>query len=409
MIFLKQYIKKIPSFSIPILSKIILSVAGFANLILSFNLLSPNDFTELAIIQTLIFVLITIFDAGFTQNSLYKITNNINWKNKSISYQGNRLLFSFAISIFMLVYLILQQSFSLLLLVAAVCSVFSNIFNVDWILIGLNDKKNLALKNIVFGVSSVLLTFILVRISSKAESALFATTFATIISYIFFCRVKKFPFFIRLVLPKSSDLKATIPLSLANTSTHLSYNLPILLMTYFGQSNISSIFTCLYRLFSSSILFVAPVIDFKVALELSKKLKTSHINAAAIFNVFLKISTISLILCFPFLVLPNQFLFSLFLKVFDLKKYNINVLNFDYLKIITLLFCLEYSLIKTFFIYKMRLIIFISTVLGMLFSMIYASFFYGSGTNLSVLFTLIYVYQSVTLISGLMYMKFYVK
>jgi O-antigen/teichoic acid export membrane protein len=408
-LFLKEQIKSIPSFSIPILSKVILSLAGFTNLILSINLLSPNDFTKLAIIQTVIFVLVTIFDTGFTQNSLYKISNSSVWKKNSIACQGVRLLIYLAMIIFFLAFVTIQKNFTFLLLIASISAVFSNIFNVDWILIGLQDKKNLALKNIVFGISSVLLTFIFIRISNKAESVLFATTFATVIAYTFFCKVKRFPFFIWFSSPKKIDLRSTIKLSVANTSAHLSYNLPILLMGYFGQSNMSNVFSCLYRLFSSSILLVSPVIEFQVASELSKKIKPSQFNPATIFNIFLKFSFTSLLLCLPFLVLPNQLLFKLFLKVIDLEKYHINVLNFNYLKIIIFLFCLEYSLIKSLFVFKMKSIISISSLIGMLFSIGYTLFFYGSGTNLSILFTIIYIYQSITLVVGLIYLSVYGK
>lgn len=409
MNIVKENLRLLPSFSIPILSKTILALAGFANLVLSINLLSPNDFTELAIIQTLTFVLVTIFDTGFTQNSLYKIVNDIEWKKKSIIYQGNRLSIFLVISVFFIAYLTLQQKFNVLLLVAALCSVFVNLLNVDWILIGLQDKKNLAFKNIVFGLSSVLFTFFLVKISNTAESVLFATTLATIVAYIFFCRVKRFPVFFRLVLPKASDLKPTMHLSLANTSTHLSYNLPILLISYFGQSNITNVFACLYRLFSSSILFVAPVIEFNIASELSKEKKSNKVDAGGIFYVFLKFSLTSLLLCSPFLVLPNQFLFDLFLKFFDLRKYNIDVSNLIFLRVLVFFFCLEYSLIKCFYVYKMKSIISISTLLGMLSSIGYIVFSFSCCLSLSVLFFIIYVYQLVTLFTGLLYIKFYAK
>ena len=402
---MRHFKSRISDIGIIVTARLISGISGFIALAYAANYLTPAQFTDLTLYQTILFLALIIFDAGIVQEAILNISGEKGWMRIANRFQGIRVLEHCLLGtvIILGVFVGVIGAHDDTLAIYAALALMSNILNIDWILISQGRKRIWAIKTILVGAVNVFFTIYLLQLTSNPKAIFISIIIGNSVGALYLYKTKCMPEFSP-KLPSVAELHASVSLSITGIVTHGAYNMPLLIATSISPVQISAPFACLYRIFSSSTLFIPPITEFRVA-QIITDLKCVQAVQSTARSVFFSLFLPCVAIVSPILILPNETLFQILSLAIDLKKYSLTSACLVWMKCALIFYCIEYCALRANYIIGDKRSMLRSVIIGFAFSMLIATAIYMNPDKISViyLFSMVYCYQlvaSIFLLSG---------
>lgn len=347
-----------------IFARTVSGLSGYVVLGLAANKLTPSQFAELALFQTLIFLTQVFFDSGVVQLATRESAGNPAWRQLTSEYQRVRYTTALTVgALFCAVGLLgWLPTADLALFAASAACLISAPLNADWVLFSQQERRKWAFKIILVGLSNVLLGFLLLHFRSEPSAVLVATALSNALAglYLYHSKLIAAP---GIRMPSKQQIRAAMQLSISGMLIHTGYNLPVAVATSALGGFSAGSFACLYRLFSACTMFVPPVLEFTVTREIAR-LRGATVGRAGI-RVLAEFILTALLLISPVVVCPTEWLHDLASTVIDLGKYGISPDHMNLVKVALVLYCLEFSTQRTAYALGHRRLLIVSSVAGL--------------------------------------------
>lgn len=394
---MRHFRSRISDIGIIVTARLISGITGFVALAYAANYLTPIQFTELTLYQTILFLALIIFDAGIVQEAILNISGEKGWMRIASRFQGIRVLEHCLLGsvIIMGVLIGVIGTHDSTLAIYAAFALISNVLNIDWVLISQDRKRIWAIKAILVGAVNVFCTIYLLRLTSNPTAIFISIIIANCVGAIYLYKSKCVPAFFP-KLPSRTELRAAVGLSITGIVTHGAYNMPLLIATSIIPVQISASFACLYRVFSSSTLFIPPITDFRVA-QIIADLKSDRAVQSSARSVFFSLLLPCIAIVSPILILPNDTLYRFLSIAIDLSKYSLTSDSLVLMKCALIFYCIEYCALRMNYIIGNKRSMLRSVTIGFAFSGLIAIAIFINPDRVSIiwLFSMVYCYQIV--------------
>lgn len=389
---------------IVISARAISGLSGYVILAIAANLLTASQFAELTLVQTVIFLFLIFFDAGLIQLATRETAGSENWKHLADQFQGIR----YTIHIVSTLLLILLSVFGFIqtqdpwLPTTAAIALLTNSLVLDWILFCRQEQRLWAKKILITALTNFAVTATFLALFKQPSSVLVGTSVMNALGWLYLYK-KQLTTLPKPILPTARNVRTSAQFSFSAILFHSAYNTPLLVATSWAGGMTAGAFSVLYRLFSASTMFVPTLIDFAVAREVSK-LKTG--SAAAYAKIFARLFFISLSLSLPIIVIPTEYLHSVFSLAIDLAKFQISPSDFNVLKAALILFSFDFCCQRTAYVLDHRRLLIVSSIAGLLASAVVFGLMLSSivATTMQAWFYPLFAYQTTTTTLILLYL-----
>lgn len=386
---------KLPNSILIIIARLSSGVNGFIILALAANLLTVVQFGEVALFQTIIFLLSMSFDAGTTQYAIRETAGNSNWQKLEERFQGIR----YTMHLVMGLLLSLMVFFGVIftedswLPAASLLALMTNSLNLDWMLICRQEQRIWANKMIISSIANVVSTATLLALLKQPTAVLLGICITNIVGW-FYLRRKGRTSSFTVVLPTYSEIRKSTQLTLSSVLVHSGYNTPLLVATAWVGGLTAGAFAGLYRVFSASTMLIPPFVEFSVSREISK---IKIFKSIVYWKIYSRLLLFCAVLISPIMLTPAAYLHALFSKAIELTKFQIISSDFNLVKVAILLYCFEYCAQKTAYILDQRKILIMSSFFGLLGCIIFILLLLAWGQIITahIWFYPLYCYQGI--------------
>ena len=339
-------------------------ISGYLILSFAANQLSASQFATLSTVQAGIFLSLVFVDSGITQYAVRETAGNPEWQEKANRFQNIRITIHITLALGVaLVHLSgLLPSAGTGLIYATAMMLLSNALVMDWLLFSRDEKSYWSVKALVTSGINVTTAVTLLFLLDLPEAVLLGVTFSNIAGWLYL-RTKYPKWSFAPALPTRSEITRSSQLAATAIVCHTAYNAPLLIASILAGDKVFAIYALLYRLFSASTMFIPTLVEFKTAKEIAK-IKKNHKRGH--LEVFSHLGLISLLVCSPILLLPNNLIYAILSAAIEIERFQIETNHLDAIKIALLLYCADFASQRTAYIFDQRKTLVTSGIFGVL-------------------------------------------
>jgi hypothetical protein len=345
-------------------ARLVSGLSGYVVLAFAANRLTAGQFAELALFQTIVFLVQITFDSGLVQYANQRVAGQSDWRGLVGSFQHVRYAVHLVAATVMLAVWLLGGLASADPWLAPVCALalLSTPLNADWVLVSRQQQNAWAAKAMLCGAVNVAASLIFLMLGAQ-PSAVLGGVVATNLAGGLYLYGRGFVGRPGLGLPTTDQLRGAAQLSISGMLVHGGYNLPMLAVTAWVGGIAAGSYACLYRIFSAATLFVPPVVDFAVAREIAAQ--TQRTPPQGLLHVWLRLVPASVALVLPVLLTPVGLLHQLIGLAIDLPKFQIQPEHFQIVKLALLGYCIDLCAQRSAYVLNRRRLLLAGTALGL--------------------------------------------